>query len=513
MQQHETILIIDFGSQVTQLIARRVREAGVYAEIVSTADALDRVRGPEVRGVILSGGPDSVYEPGAPNVPDGVFEIDVPILGICYGMQLLVHRTGGRVARAAEREFGRARLEHESGSRLLAGWPQESIVWMSHGDSIAALPEGMTRVAWTASAPYAAVEDERRRRYGVQFHPEVRHTEHGAHLLATFAREICACRGDWSMAMYEEEAIAEVRDRVGPEDRVICGLSGGVDSSVMALLVHRAIGDRLRCVFVDNGLLRKGEAEAVVTTFRQRYGIPVEHVDARAEFLRALAGVTDPETKRRAIGHVFIDVFERSASAVGGRFLAQGTIYPDRIESASVVGKSATIKTHHNVGGLPERMKLSLLEPLRWLFKDEVRALGRRLGLDRAFVERHPFPGPGLAVRLLGEVTEDSLAILREADAIFREELDAAGWTDRTSQAFAVFLPVRTVGVMGDGRTYEHVIALRSVDTDDFMTADWSRLPYDLLGKVAGRIVGEVRGVNRVVYDITSKPPATIEWE
>lgn len=513
MQQHETILIIDFGSQVTQLIARRVREAGVYAEIVSTADALERVSGPEVRGVILSGGPDSVYEPGAPDVPDGVFEIDVPILGICYGMQLLVHRTGGRVARAAEREFGRARLEHESGSRLLAGWPQESIVWMSHGDSIAALPEGMTRVAWTASAPYAAVEDERRRRYGVQFHPEVRHTEHGAHLLATFAREICACRGDWSMAMYEEEAIAEIRERVGPEDRVICGLSGGVDSSVMALLVHRAIGDRLRCVFVDNGLLRKGEAEAVVTTFRQRYGIPVEHVDARALFLRALAGVTDPETKRRAIGHVFIDVFERSASAVGGRFLAQGTIYPDRIESASVVGKSATIKTHHNVGGLPERMKLSLLEPLRWLFKDEVRALGRRLGLDRAFVERHPFPGPGLAVRLLGEVTEDSLAILREADAIFREELDAAGWTDRTSQAFAVFLPVRTVGVMGDGRTYEHVIALRSVDTDDFMTADWSRLPYDLLGKVAGRIVGEVRGVNRVVYDITSKPPATIEWE
>ncbi len=513
MQQHETILIIDFGSQVTQLIARRVREAGVYAEIVSAADALERVSGPEVRGVILSGGPDSVYEPGAPDVPDGVFEIDVPILGICYGMQLLVHRTGGRVARAAEREFGRARLEHESGSRLLAGWPQESIVWMSHGDSIAALPEGMTRVAWTASAPYAAVEDERRRRYGVQFHPEVRHSEHGAHLLATFAREICACRGDWSMAMYEEEAIAEIRERVGPEDRVICGLSGGVDSSVMALLVHRAIGDRLRCVFVDNGLLRKGEAEAVVTTFRQRYGIPVEHVDARALFLRALAGVTDPEAKRRAIGHVFIEVFDRSASAVGGRFLAQGTIYPDRIESASVVGKSATIKTHHNVGGLPERMKLSLLEPLRWLFKDEVRALGRRLGLDRAFVERHPFPGPGLAVRLLGEVTEDSLAILREADAIFREELDAAGWTDRTSQAFAVFLPVRTVGVMGDGRTYEHVIALRSVDTDDFMTADWSRLPYDLLGKVAGRIVGEVRGVNRVVYDITSKPPATIEWE
>ncbi|GAB4372290.1 MAG: glutamine-hydrolyzing GMP synthase [Acidobacteriota bacterium] len=513
MRRHETILIVDFGSQVTQLIARRVREAGVYAEIVAPEQAAEMVTDPQVRGIVLSGGPASVYDPGAPDVDDAVLAAPVPILGICYGMQLLVHRTGGRVEQAAEREFGRAELEHEATSRLLAGWPRRSTVWMSHGDSIVALPPGMERVAWTGSAPFAAVEDRERDRYGVQFHPEVSHTEHGAHLLATFAREICRCAGDWSMAAYEQEAIEEIRRRVGPDDRVICGLSGGVDSSVMALLVHRAIGDRLRCIFVDNGLLRKNEAEEVVATFEGRYHIPVEAVDARERFLGRLRGVTDPEEKRRIIGHTFIDVFEEAARRVGGRFLAQGTIYPDRIESASVVGKSATIKTHHNVGGLPERMNLELIEPLRWLFKDEVRELGRRLGLDEAFVSRHPFPGPGLAVRCLGEVTAERLEVLREADAIFREELERSGEMQRTSQAFAVLLPVRTVGVMGDGRTYEAVIALRSVNTDDFMTADWSRLPWDLLARVSGRIVGEVRGVNRVVYDVTSKPPATIEWE
>jgi GMP synthase (glutamine-hydrolysing) len=506
-------VIVDFGSQVTRLIARRVREAGVYAEIVTPVGATERVASPEVRGVILSGGPGSVYDEGAQDVPDAVLASPLPILGICYGMQLLVHRTGGCVEQAGEREFGRATLEHAAASRLLAGWPATSTVWMSHGDAIVTLPPGMERVAWTESAPFAVVEDTARNRYGVQFHPEVSHTEHGAHLLATFAREICRCAGDWSMEAYEREEIEEIRRRVGADDRVVCGLSGGVDSSVMALLVHKAIGDRLRCVFVDNGLLRKNEAETVVGTFRERYGIPVEHVDARERFLNALGGVEDPELKRRRIGHVFIDVFDEAAKSVGGRFLAQGTIYPDRIESASVVGASATIKTHHNVGGLPERMNLELIEPLRWLFKDEVRALGERLGLDHAFVARHPFPGPGLAVRVMGAVDATRLATLREADAIFREELERAGLMEQTAQAFAVHLPVKTVGVMGDGRTYEDVVALRCVDTDDFMTADWSRLPFDLLARVAGRIVGEVRGVNRVVYDITSKPPATIEWE
>ncbi len=513
MIQHETIVIVDFGSQVTRLIARRIREAGVYAEIVPPGRAAERIGRPGVRGVILSGGPASVYEEGAPDAEDAVLAPDVPVLGICYGMQLLVHRTGGKVERAPEREFGRAELERVGESRLLAGWPARSVVWMSHGDRIVSLPPGMRVVARTESAPFAAIEDDDGRRFGVQFHPEVRHTEHGQQLLRTFAREICGCRGDWTMEAYEKEAVEEIRRKVGPGERVVCALSGGVDSSVMALLVHRAIGDRLTAVFVDNGLLRKGEAEQVVATFRDRYGLDVRAVDARERFLSALAGVDDPEEKRRRIGHTFIEVFEEEARRTGATWLAQGTIYPDRIESSAITGPSATIKTHHNVGGLPEKMNLRLIEPLAWLFKDEVRALGRRLGLDEAFVARHPFPGPGLAVRILGEVTEERLAVLREADAIFREELERSGWMARTSQAFAVLLPVRTVGVMGDGRTYEQVIALRSVDTDDFMTADWSRLPHELLARVAGRIVGEVRGVNRVVYDVTSKPPATIEWE
>ncbi|MDH3284627.1 MAG: glutamine-hydrolyzing GMP synthase [Acidobacteriota bacterium] len=513
MRSHQTIVIVDFGSQVTQLIARRIREAGVYAEIVAPAAALERVGRPEVRGVVLSGGPASVYDAGAPEVHSALFDKELPMLGICYGMQMLVHRTGGSVEPAPEREYGRAELELVERSALLDGWPEASVVWMSHGDSIVSLPEGMRVVARTASAPFAVVEDRRRRRYGVQFHPEVRHTECGAQLLSTFVLQVCGCAGDWSMEAYESEAIEEIRRTVPPGDRVICGLSGGVDSSVMALLIHRAIGDQLTAVFVDNGLLRHGEVEQVVSTFRARFHMPVELADAGERFLGALSGVTEPEEKRRVIGHTFIDVFEEHARRLGARWLAQGTIYPDRIESAAISGPSATIKTHHNVGGLPERMNLSLIEPLKWLFKDEVRVLGERLGLAPGFVRRHPFPGPGLAVRIVGEVTSDRLAILRHADHVFREELESSGWMEKTSQAFAVLLPVRTVGVMGDGRTYEQVVALRSVDTDDFMTADWSRLPHDFLARAAGRIVGEVRGVNRVVYDVTSKPPGTIEWE
>jgi GMP synthase (glutamine-hydrolysing) len=511
---HETILIVDFGSQVTQLIARRVREAGVYAEIVGAHNAVAALSRPQVKGVILSGGPASVYARQAPTVPAEVLATSLPLLGICYGMQLLVHSTGGRVQAAKEREFGRAELEIlANDSPLLGEFKPRSTVWMSHGDSIQALPEGYRVTASTTSAPFAAIENSQQRRYAVQFHPEVRHTEHGASLLRHFVREVCQCRGDWSMAAYEEEAIVDIRSQVQPGERVVCALSGGVDSAVMALLIHRAIGDQLVAVFVDNGLLRRGERELVASVFRERYHLAVIVVDAQSRFLDRLAETTDPEEKRRRIGHTFIEVFEAEAAKIGARWLAQGTIYPDRIESSSIAGPSATIKTHHNVGGLPERMNLKLLEPLKWLFKDEVRALGERLGLDPQFVRRHPFPGPGLAVRLLGPITAPRLEALRAVDAIFRQELEESGWMAKTSQAFAVLLPVRSVGVMGDGRTYEETVALRSVDTDDFMTADWSRLPHELLARVANRIVGEVPGVNRVVYDITSKPPATIEWE
>jgi GMP synthase (glutamine-hydrolysing) len=511
---HELVLILDYGSQYTQLIARRVRELGVYSEIHPCDISVETIEKRAPRGLILSGGPDSVYRPGAPQVDDRLFSLGAPVLGICYGMQLMMARLGGRVEPAGEREYGPAEIEvGEGASVLFRELPARQRVWASHGDRVLAAPPGFEISAASDSAPFAAVEDRARGLFGVQFHPEVVHTEHGLEILRRFLYDACGCSGDWNMSSFVEEACREVRETVG-EARVVCALSGGVDSSVMAMLLHRAIGDRLICIFVNNGLLRKNEAEQVLEGFRERYHLEVRYADASGRFLSNLRGVEDPEKKRKIVGETFIEIFEEEARKLGGiEYLAQGTIYPDRIESAAINGPSATIKTHHNVGGLPERMHLKLVEPLRDLFKDEVRRLGRRVGLDDAFVDRHPFPGPGLAVRVLGEVTPERVATLQEADDIFLRELRSQGLYGKTAQAFAVLLPVSTVGVMGDYRTYENVVALRAVETQDFMTADWARLPEDFLGVVASRIVNQVAGVNRVVYDITSKPPGTIEWE
>jgi GMP synthase (glutamine-hydrolysing) len=520
--QHQRILILDFGSQVTQLIARRVREAKVYCEIHPCDIGAGFIREFAPAGVILSGSHMSAYEEATDRAPPVVFELGVPVLGICYGMQTMAQQLGGRVESGHQREFGYAEVRARGHTRLLAGLEDFRTeqgqgmlkVWMSHGDKVTELPPGFKLMASTDNCPIAGMADEDRRYYGLQFHPEVTHTLQGQAILSRFVREICGCRGDWNMPDYVTEAVARIRAQVGSEE-VILGLSGGVDSSVAAALIHRALGRQLTCVFVDTGLLRLNEGEQVVDTFQRHLGLRLVTVDASEGFMKALAGVTDPEEKRKIIGREFVHVFQEEATRLpNARWLAQGTIYPDVIESAGAKTKKATtIKSHHNVGGLPQTLHLKLLEPLRELFKDEVRSLGIALGLPHEMVYRHPFPGPGLGVRILGEVKREHADLLRRADQIFIDELRAAGWYDKTSQAFAVFLPVRSVGVMGDGRTYEWVVALRAVQTQDFMTAHWAHLPHDLLGRVSNRIINEVRGINRVVYDVSGKPPATIEWE
>jgi GMP synthase (glutamine-hydrolysing) len=520
--QHQKILILDFGAQYTQLIARRVREAKVYCEIHpwDVDDAFVRRFG--AQGIILSGSHLSAYDDAKAHAPRAVFDVGVPVLGICYGMQTMAYQLGGSVEAGSVREFGYAEVRARGHTKLLEGIEDYRSaaghgmlkVWMSHGDKVAELPPGFKLMASTEACPIAGMADESRRFYGVQFHPEVTHTRQGTKVLQRFVREICGCRGDWQMPEYVSESVNRIREVVG-KDEVILGLSGGVDSSVAAALIHKAIGEQLTCVFVDHGLLRLDEAKQVMDTFAKHMHVRVKHVDASSEFLKALRGVADPEEKRRIIGRLFVEVFQAEAKKIkNAKWLAQGTIYPDVIESAGAkTNKAQTIKSHHNVGGLPETLHLKLLEPLRELFKDEVRELGLALGLPREMVFRHPFPGPGLGVRVLGEVHPESVSLLQRADAIFIDELRKSGWYDKTAQAFAVFLPVRSVGVMGDGRTYENVVALRAVQTTDFMTADWAPLPHDLLARVSNRIINEVRGINRVTYDISSKPPATIEWE
>jgi GMP synthase (glutamine-hydrolysing) len=509
---HQTIIVLDFGSQYTQLIARRLRELSVYSEIWPPDTPAEKIRARQPAGIILSGGPKSVSDAGAPKCDAAVFDVGTPVLGICYGMQLMAHTLGGTVAPAAQREFGHATVSVLPDAALFAGVPPHVRVWASHGDFVAAPPAGFSILATSSNAPVAAMANTDRSLYALLFHPEVVHTEHGLDILRNFAYGVCGCTGDWTMASFVEEATQKIRAQVGG-GKVVCALSGGVDSTVAALILHRAIGKQLTCIFVDNGVLRLNEAAQIVKRF-ERLRLPLAFVDATATFLDRLRGVTDPETKRKIIGATFIDVFEAEAAKLGDvDFLAQGTLYPDVIESVAIVGQSALIKSHHNVGGLPERMRMTLVEPLRELFKDEVREVGRKLDLEEEFVVRQPFPGPGLAVRILGEITPERLGLLRRADDIVSQEIKRENWYTKLWQSFAVLLPIQSVGVMGDERTYEYTVAIRAVESKDGMTADWARLPHSLLASISSRIVNEVRGINRVVYDISSKPPSTIEWE
>jgi len=513
---HQTLVVLDFGSQFTQLIARRLRELSVYSEIMPFNTPIAEIRARRPVGIVLSGGPRSVSESTAPRCEPAVFDAGVPVLGICYGMQLMTDALGGEVAPAPHREFGMATVRIEEDAPMLASVGSELRVWASHGDFVKTAPAGFTVTATSANAPVAAMADESRRYYALLFHPEVAHTDHGTQILRNFAFDICGCTGDWTMASFVQETVEKIRAQVG-SGRVVCGLSGGVDSTVAALLIHKAIGDRLTCIFVDNGVMRLDEGAQIKARF-ERLKLPLVFADASTLFLDRLAGVTDPEKKRKIIGGAFIEVFEDEAKKLAAQqgefdFLAQGTLYPDVIESVSVIGPSHVIKSHHNVGGLPEKMRFKLVEPLRQLFKDEVRGVGKEMGLDDEFVWRQPFPGPGLAVRILGEVNAPRLNLVRKADAIVAEEVKKAGWYRKVWQSFAVLLPVQSVGVMGDERTYEYTVAIRAVESRDGMTADWARLPHDLLASISSRIVNEVRGINRVVYDISSKPPSTIEWE